>query len=65
MIMWFKQIPTMKSRPRTQDKYHQFIFTHIGCAWYMKRISKKLPPLIKQKLHKKAHEKDDKIKRNL
>ena len=36
MTCFFKQIPTMKSKPLSQDKEH-LIFTDIGCAWYMEK----------------------------
>ena len=36
MIDLFKQIPTMKSKPLSQDKNHQLILTYIGGSWYTK-----------------------------
>ena len=65
MIYLFKQMPTMKSKPLSQDKNHQLILTDIGGLWYMKKMSKNLTPLLKQKLSKKSQEKDDKIKSNI
>ena len=45
MIELFKQITTMKFKPLSQDKNHQFLLTDIGGSWYMKKMSKKLLPL--------------------
>ena len=36
--------------------------TEIGGGWYMKKITKGLPPLRRQNLSKKAQEKEDEIK---
>ena len=38
MIELFKQIPTMKSRPLSQYKKHQFLLTDVGSSWYMKKL---------------------------
>ena len=64
MIKLFKKILTRKSKTLSQDKKHQLPVTDIGVSWYMKQTSKNLPPLRKQKLSKKAQEKDDRIKSN-
>ena len=45
MIQLFKQKPTMKYKPLSQDTKRQLLFTDIGSAWYMKKISKKLPTI--------------------
>ena len=37
MVEFFKQIPTMKSKPLSQDKNHQFLLTYIGSLYYMKK----------------------------
>ena len=37
----------------------------IGGEWYMNKLNEKLPPLKKQKLSKKAQEKEDEIKINM
>ena len=34
-MKFFKQIPTMKSKPLSHDKKHQLILTYIGGAWYL------------------------------
>ena len=65
MIKLLKQTKNMKSKSLSQDKNLQLILTDIGSTWYMKKMSKKLPPLGKQKLSKKAQDKYDRIKRNL
>ena len=65
MIDLFIQIPTMKSKLLGQYKNIQLLLTDIAGAWYMKKMSKKLPPLKKQKLSKKAQQKNDKIKINI
>ena len=36
--------------------------TEIGGGWYMKKITKGLPPLRRPKLSKKAHDKEDEKK---
>ena len=33
----FKKIPTMKSKPLSQDKKHQKLLTEIGGGWYMEK----------------------------
>ena len=47
MIELFKQIPTTKSKPLSQDRKHQLLLTDIGGVWNMKKISNNLPPLKK------------------
>ena len=37
MIELFKHIPTMKSKPLSQDKMHQFLLKYIGGSWYMEK----------------------------
>ena len=37
VIELFKQIPTKKSKPLSQDKKHQFLLTNIGVSWYTKK----------------------------
>ena len=59
----FKQIPTMKSKPLSHDKKDHKILIEIGGGWYMKKVTKGLPPLRKQKLSKRALDKDNTIKR--
>ena len=61
----FKQIPTIKSKPLSQDKKHQKLLTKIDGGWYMEKITKGIPPLRKQKLSKKSQERDDKIQKKL
>ena len=39
--------------------------TYIDGHWYMGKMTKGLPPIIKQTLVKKAQDKSDKIKRKL
>ena len=65
MIKLLKQTKKMKSKSLSQDKNLQLLLTDIGSTWYMKKMSKKLPPLGKQNLSKKAQDKYDRIKRNL
>ena len=35
MKRFFKQIPTMKSKPLSHNKKHQLLFIDIGCACYL------------------------------
>ena len=50
----------MKYKPLIQDKMHQFLLKYIGGSCYMKKMSKKLTPLLKYNLIKKPQEKYDK-----
>ena len=43
----------------------QKLMTDIGGGWYMKKISKGIPPLKRSKLSKKAQDKEDAIKKKL
>ena len=49
----------MKSKPLSQGKKLKKLLTEIGGGWYMKKMTKGLPPLSRPKLSKKAQEKDD------
>ena len=53
MKYFFKQIPTIKSKPLSHNKKLRIILTDIGCGWYMK-MTKGLTPLRKQNLSKKS-----------
>ena len=55
----------MKSKPLSHDKKHHKLLTYIGSHWYMKKMTKGLPPIRKQTLSKKAQNKNDKIKGKL
>ena len=52
---------TMKSKPLSHDKKHQKLLPVIGGHWYMKEMTKGIPP-IRKTLTKKAQKKNDKIK---
>ena len=55
----------MKSKPLSQYKNLQLVLIDIDGVWFMKKMSKKLPPFKKHNLSKKSQEKDDNMKRNL
>ena len=54
----FKQIPQTMSKPLTPNKF-QKLMTDIGGAWYMGERAKRLPPIKRSKISKKAQEKED------
>ena len=64
MKNWFKQIPTMKSKPLSQDKKYQKLLTEICGGCCMKKMTKGLTPLMKQKLSKNHKRKMIKLKAN-
>ena len=59
----FKQIPTIMTKPLIQRQKVQKLMTEIGGVWYMKKITKVLPPLRIPKLGKKEQDKKDGIKK--
>ena len=59
----FQKILTMITKPLSQKQKVQKLMTEIGCGWYMEKITKRLPPLSRQKLSTKSQEKDDEIKK--
>ena len=56
-----KQIPTTMTKPLSpEQKVHKFM-TQIGGEWYMEKITKRLPPLRRQKLTKTLQDKENEI----
>ena len=51
----FKQIPTTMTKPLSPGQKVQKIMTEIGGGWYMKKLTKGLPPLRIPKQSKKAY----------
>ena len=49
----FKQIPTTMTKPLIPRQKFQKLMTEIGGGWYMKKITKGLPPLRRPKISKK------------
>ena len=54
MIDMFKQIPTMMTKPLSPIQKLQKLMTEIGGGWYLEKITKRLPPIRRSKLSKKA-----------
>ena len=58
----FKQIPTTMTKSLSPKRKFQKLMIEIGGGWYMEKKTKRLPPLRRPKLGKKAQEKEDEIK---
>ena len=50
----FQKIPVELLKPPSPKEKHQSLLHAIGDGWYMKKLSKKIPPLKKSKLRKKS-----------
>ena len=59
----FQKTPTIKSEPLSQGKKIQKLLTEIGGGWYMKKMTKGIPPLRRPKLSKQSQGKYDEIKK--
>ena len=61
----FKKIPKNDGIKLTSSEKDQRLITDIRGGWYLEKCKKKLPPLKRTKLGKKAQEREDLIKNEL
>ena len=59
----FREIPQTIKIALTPKQKVQKLITDIGGGWYMEKSAKGLPPLSRNKLSKKAQERQDEIKK--